>query len=43
MCTGFSVDNLWLMAQFYNEYHDITNLQPLVGEISWTKLRTFFS
>jgi len=34
---GFSVTNLWLMAQFYTEYHDVENLQPLVGEISWTK------
>jgi predicted nuclease of restriction endonuclease-like (RecB) superfamily len=34
---GFSVTNLWLMAQFYTEYHGIENLQPLVGEISWTK------
>ena len=34
---GFSVTNLWLMAQFYVEYHDVKNLQPLVGEISWTK------
>ena len=25
------------MAQFYSEYHKIENLQPLVGEISWTK------
>jgi len=34
---GYSVTNLWLMAQFYAEYHDVKNLQPLVGEISWTK------
>jgi predicted nuclease of restriction endonuclease-like (RecB) superfamily len=34
---GFSVTNLWLMAQFYAEYQGVTNLQPLVGEISWTK------
>jgi predicted nuclease of restriction endonuclease-like (RecB) superfamily len=34
---GFSVTNLWLMAQFYTEYHDIENLQPLVEEISWSK------
>ncbi|MBX3164444.1 MAG: hypothetical protein KF900_08185 [Bacteroidetes bacterium] len=25
------------MAQFYDEYHTDENLQPLVGEISWTK------
>ncbi len=34
---GFSTTNLWLMAQFYTEYHIEENLQPLVGEISWTK------
>jgi Uncharacterized conserved protein len=34
---GFSTTNLWLMAQFYSEYHSDINLQPLVGEISWTK------
>lgn len=35
--TGFSTTNLWYMVQFYNEYHRDVNLQPLVGEISWTK------
>jgi len=35
--TGFSTTNLWYMVQFYNEYQSDTNLQPLVGEISWTK------
>jgi predicted nuclease of restriction endonuclease-like (RecB) superfamily len=34
---GFSTTNLWLMAQFYTEYHSVEFLQPLVGEISWTK------
>jgi len=34
---GFSTTNLWYMAQFYNEYNGNPNLQPLVGEISWTK------
>ncbi len=34
---GFSVQNLWYMRQFYAEYHNSANLQPLVGEISWTK------
>ena len=34
---GFSVGNLWLMAQFYTEYHDVINLVPLVREISWSK------
>lgn len=34
---GFSVQNLWNMRQFYLEYKDNIKLQPLVGEISWTK------
>jgi predicted nuclease of restriction endonuclease-like (RecB) superfamily len=34
---GFSTTNLWLMAQFYSEYHAVEFLQPLVGEISWSK------
>jgi predicted nuclease of restriction endonuclease-like (RecB) superfamily len=34
---GFSVQNLWYMRQFYMEYHGNTKLQPMVGEISWTK------
>lgn len=34
---GFSVQNLWYMRQFYAEYHNSANLQPMVGEISWTK------
>lgn len=34
---GFSTTNLWLMAQFYTEYQSVEFLQPLVGEISWTK------
>jgi predicted nuclease of restriction endonuclease-like (RecB) superfamily len=34
---GFSTTNLWLMAQFYTEYHGDINLQPMVGEISWSK------
>ena len=34
---GFSVQNLWNMRSFYLEYKDNTKLQPLVGEISWTK------
>ncbi len=32
---GFSVQNLWYMRQFYQEYHDSVNLQPMVGEIGW--------
>ena len=35
--TGFSVSNLWYMAQFYAEYQADTNLEPLVREISWSK------
>lgn len=34
---GFGVSNLWDMARFYAEYHANEKLQPLVGEISWTK------
>lgn len=34
---GFSAQNLWLMRQFYQEYSDKANLQPLVREISWAK------
>lgn len=34
---GFSVGNLWLMAQFYSEYEADENLVPLVREISWSK------
>ena len=34
---GFSVQNLWLMRQFYREYSELPNLQPLVREISWAK------
>jgi predicted nuclease of restriction endonuclease-like (RecB) superfamily len=35
--SGFSVGNLWLMAQFYTEYQSVENLVPLVREISWSK------
>ncbi len=34
---GFSTTNLWYMAQFYTEYQSDTNIQPMVGEISWSK------
>jgi predicted nuclease of restriction endonuclease-like (RecB) superfamily len=34
---GFSPQNLWYMRQFYTTYHHSAILQPLVGEISWTK------
>ncbi len=33
--SGFSVQNLWYMRQFYQEYHAHQKLQPLVGEIAW--------
>lgn len=35
--SGFSTQNLWYMRQFYREYNILPNLQPLVGEISWSK------
>ena len=34
---GFSTQNLWNMRQFYLEYKENEKLQPMVGEISWTK------
>lgn len=34
---GFGVSNLRDMARFYAEYQSNEILQPLVGEISWTK------
>ena len=34
---GFSSQNLWYMRQFYLEYHVKPKLQPMVGEISWSK------
>lgn len=34
---GFSPQNLWYMRQFYLEYRSDSKLQPLVGEISWSK------
>lgn len=37
LMTGFSSTNLWYMVQLYNEYQGDAILQPLVGEISWTK------
>jgi predicted nuclease of restriction endonuclease-like (RecB) superfamily len=40
---GFSTQNLWYMRQFYNEYVDVPNLQPMVGEISWSKHIIIFS
>ena len=35
--SGFGKSNLWSMAQFYAEYQGNEFLQPLVGEISWSK------
>lgn len=35
--SGFSAQNLWYMRQFYVEYSQSQFLQPLVGEISWSK------
>ncbi len=35
--TGFSAQNLWYMRQLYVEYSQSEILQPLVGEISWSK------
>ncbi|MFH1593198.1 MAG: PDDEXK nuclease domain-containing protein [Candidatus Omnitrophota bacterium] len=32
---GYSTQNLWYMRQFYSEYVNNANLQPLVGEIGW--------
>ena len=34
---GYSVQNLWYMRQFYLEYKINEKLQPMVGEISWSK------
>ena len=34
---GFGSSNLWDMARFYAEYQANEILQPLVGEISWSK------
>ena len=33
---GFSLQNLWLIRQFYTEYQQMPNLQQLVGEIPWS-------
>lgn len=34
---GFGMSNMWDMARFYTEYKSNEILQPLVGEISWSK------
>jgi predicted nuclease of restriction endonuclease-like (RecB) superfamily len=41
--SGFSVQNLWYMRQFYLEYHNHEKLQPLVGEIAWAHNLTIMS
>ena len=33
---GFTARGLWRMKQFYEEYHTITKLSPLVTQLSWT-------
>lgn len=33
--SGFSIQNLWYMHQFYSEYHYNERLQSPVGEIAW--------
>ncbi len=33
---GFSARNLWLMVDFYSEFHGVEFLQSLIAEISWT-------
>ena len=33
--SGYSTQNLWYMRQFYLAYINKSNLQQLVGEISW--------
>lgn len=35
--SGFSAQNLWYMRQFHLAYAGHPKLQPLVGEISWSK------
>jgi predicted nuclease of restriction endonuclease-like (RecB) superfamily len=35
--SGYSVQNLWYMRKFYREYKDMPILQPLAGELAWTK------
>ena len=34
---GFSSQNLWYMRQFHLEYRGNAKLQPLVGEIAWSR------
>lgn len=35
--SGFSVQNLWYMRQLFVEYSPSKLLQPMVGEINWSK------
>jgi predicted nuclease of restriction endonuclease-like (RecB) superfamily len=35
--SGFSARNLLYMRRFYLEYKEMSNLQPLVAEIAWSK------
>ncbi|MCE7066350.1 DUF1016 N-terminal domain-containing protein [Dyadobacter sp. CY326] len=41
--SGFSTTNIWYMVQFYTDYQSDINLQPLAGEIGWSKHTTIFS
>jgi predicted nuclease of restriction endonuclease-like (RecB) superfamily len=34
---GYSAQNLWYMRQLFVEYNQSELLQPVVGEVSWTK------
>lgn len=40
---GYSPQNLWFMRQFYLEYKEHENLQPLVREIAWSHNLIIFS
>jgi predicted nuclease of restriction endonuclease-like (RecB) superfamily len=40
---GFSDKNLWCMRQFYETYKDLTELLPLVRELSWSHNLAIFS
>jgi len=41
--SGFSTTNIWYMVQFYTDYQSDINLQPLAGEIGWSKHTTILS
>lgn len=41
--SGYSIQNLWYMRQFYLVYKNNTNLQQLVGEIPWGSNILIFS